>query len=61
MGEDVPSVIVWDLETVPDVDGYAAVKGLLGKDDEQIREGMGDKFPKHICAWSCLQAVLQAL
>ena len=27
-------VIVWDLETVPDIAGYAAVNGLTGKLDE---------------------------
>jgi hypothetical protein len=31
-------VIVWDLETVPDIAGYAAANGLTGKSDEEIRE-----------------------
>jgi predicted PolB exonuclease-like 3'-5' exonuclease len=44
----MPSVIVWDLETVPDLNGYAAANGLLGQSDENIREHLGDKFPKHI-------------
>jgi hypothetical protein len=26
-----PSVIVWDLETVPDLGGFAAVSDLVGK------------------------------
>jgi hypothetical protein len=25
-----PSVIVWDLETVPDLDGFAAANDLVG-------------------------------
>jgi predicted PolB exonuclease-like 3'-5' exonuclease len=41
-------VIVWDLETVPDLRGFAAANGLDGKSDDEIREAMGDKFPKHI-------------
>jgi 3'-5' exonuclease len=42
------SVIVWDLETVPDLRGFAAANGLAGKTDEEVREAVGDKFPKHI-------------
>jgi 3'-5' exonuclease len=42
------SVIVWDLETVPDLRGYAAANGLVGKADDEIREAIGNKFPKHI-------------
>ena len=41
-------VIVWDLETVPDIAGYAAVNSLTGKSDEEIREALGSEFPKHI-------------
>jgi 3'-5' exonuclease len=41
-------VIVWDLETVPDIAGYAAANGLTGKLDQEIREALGNKFPKHI-------------
>jgi predicted PolB exonuclease-like 3'-5' exonuclease len=43
-----PSVIVWDLETVPDLSGFAAANDLLGKSDVEVREAIGDKFPKHI-------------
>jgi predicted PolB exonuclease-like 3'-5' exonuclease len=42
------SVIVWDLETVPDLHGFAAANDLVGKTDEEVREAIGDKFPKHI-------------
>src|SRR5215831_18202442 len=43
-----PSVIVWDLETVPDLAGFAAANGLVGKSDAEVREAIGDRFPKHI-------------
>jgi 3'-5' exonuclease len=42
------NVIVWDLETVPDLRGFAAANGLVGKTDDEVREAFGDKFPKHI-------------
>ena len=42
------SVIVWDIETVPDLRGFAAAKGLVGKSDDEVRAEMGDKFPKLI-------------
>jgi hypothetical protein len=41
-------VIVWDIETVPDLRGFAAANGHVGKTDDAIRTAMGDKFPKHI-------------
>jgi predicted PolB exonuclease-like 3'-5' exonuclease len=41
-------VLVWDLETVPDLRGFAAANDLAGKSDDKISEAMGDKFPKHI-------------
>jgi hypothetical protein len=41
-------VIVWDIETIPDLRGFAAGNGLAGKRDEEVREATGDKFPKHI-------------
>jgi predicted PolB exonuclease-like 3'-5' exonuclease len=41
-------VLVWDLETIPDLQGFAAANYLTGKTDAEIREVMGDKFPKHI-------------
>lgn len=41
-------VIVWDLETVPDIAGYAAANGLTGKLDQEIRGALSNKFPKHI-------------
>src|SRR5689334_22416091 len=43
-----PTVIVWDLETVPDLAGFAAANALAGRSDAEVREAIGDKFPKHI-------------
>ena len=42
------NVIVCDLETVPDLKGFAAANDLGGKPDDEIREAIGDKFPQHI-------------
>jgi 3'-5' exonuclease len=42
------SVIVWDIETVPDLKGFAAANGHAGTSDDEIRAVIGDKFPKHI-------------
>jgi hypothetical protein len=56
------SVVVWDLETVPDLAGFAAANDLVGKSDVEIREAIGDKFPKQstirlsVCAMSCFVA-----
>jgi hypothetical protein len=41
-------VLVWDLETIPDIKGFAAANGHDGKSDEEIRAAIGDKFPKHL-------------
>jgi 3'-5' exonuclease len=41
-------VIVWDIETVPDLGRFAAANGHAGKSDEEVREALGDKFPKSI-------------
>src|SRR5262245_61302598 len=40
-----PSVIVWDLETVPDLAGFAAANDLVGKSDVEVREAIGEKVP----------------
>ena len=39
-------VLVWDLETVPDLDGFALANNLLGKTPDEVRAKIGDKFPK---------------
>jgi hypothetical protein len=43
-----PSVIIWDLETVPDLAGFAAANDLVGNPDADIRAALGNQFPKHI-------------
>jgi predicted PolB exonuclease-like 3'-5' exonuclease len=42
------NVIVWDIETVPDLKGFAAANGHDGKTDDEVRAELGDKFPRHI-------------
>jgi hypothetical protein len=37
-GETMRNVLVWDLETIPDLKGYAAAHGHDGKTDDEIRE-----------------------
>ena len=44
----MPHIIVWDLETIPDISGFAAANDLFEKDPAEVRTEMGDKFPKHI-------------
>ncbi len=44
----MPHVLVWDIETVLDIRGFAAANGLEGKSEDDVRTAMGDKFPKHI-------------
>ena len=44
----MPHIIVWDIETVPDLRGFAAANSLNGKSDDEVRAVMGDKFPKHV-------------
>ena len=41
-------VIVWDIETVLDLEGFATANDFGGKTDEEIRAAHGDKFPKHL-------------
>jgi predicted PolB exonuclease-like 3'-5' exonuclease len=40
-------VIVWDLETVPDLGAFARMKGMEEESDETIRSALGSGFPKH--------------
>ena len=37
-----PHVLVWDIETVPDMRGFAAANGHDGKSDEDIRAEIGE-------------------
>jgi hypothetical protein len=34
------SIIVWDLETVPDIAGFAAANDLVGKSNVEVREAI---------------------
>jgi 3'-5' exonuclease len=42
------NIMVWDIETVPDLEGYARANNLIGKSPEEIRAAMGAEFPKLI-------------
>jgi hypothetical protein len=42
------NIIVWDIETIPDLKGFAAANGHIGKSDDEVRTERGDMFPKHI-------------
>jgi hypothetical protein len=33
------NIIVWDTETVPDLKGFAAANGHVGKTDDEVRAG----------------------
>src|SRR4051794_40318720 len=39
-------VLIWDLETTPDLNCIARVQGLSEHDEVGAREALGDKFPK---------------
>jgi hypothetical protein len=44
--EKKPCVLVWDLETVPDLDAVARVHGLEKTEEGEIRKTLGNKFPR---------------
>ena len=44
----MPHVLVWDIETVPDLRGFAAAHNLSDKTETKSVLAIGDKFPKHI-------------
>jgi hypothetical protein len=39
-------VLVWDLETVPDLGGYARANNLIGKSLAEIRPAIANPPPK---------------
>jgi hypothetical protein len=45
------NVIVWDLETVPDLRGFAAANDLAGRTDDEVREAIGDKWSSPVIFW----------
>jgi 3'-5' exonuclease len=48
LDDRMASIFVWDIETIPDLKGFAAANGHAGVRDDEVRAAMGDKFPKHI-------------
>jgi len=38
------SFIVWDIETIPDVKGFATANGHDAKSNDEVRATMGDKL-----------------
>jgi 3'-5' exonuclease len=55
----MPHVLVWDIETVPDLAGFAAANGHEGKGDDEIPAELGDKFPKHVYhSIACIGALI---
>jgi hypothetical protein len=40
------SVIVWDLETIPDLEAFARMSDKVGLSVEQLEAELGDKFPR---------------
>jgi 3'-5' exonuclease len=41
------SVIIWDLETVPDLAAAARLLDLGDATETEVREALGSGFPKH--------------
>jgi hypothetical protein len=41
------TVIVWDLETVPDLRAAARMLNMEQATDEDVRTALGEGFPKH--------------
>ena len=53
------TIIVWDLETAPDLHRWALANDHVGKSDDEIREALGSKFPKLIYhSIVCIGAVI---
>ena len=45
------NVIVWDIETIPDLKAFAAANGHVGKSDDDVRAELGDSqsiFANHL-------------
>jgi 3'-5' exonuclease len=44
---------------VPDLAAFAAANDLVGKSEAEVREAIGDKFPKHIYhSIVCIEALV---
>jgi 3'-5' exonuclease len=58
-GNSMTHVIVWDIETAPDLAGFAAAHGHEGKTEDEIRGELGERFPKHIYhSIICIEALI---
>ena len=42
------SVLFGTWKPCPDLGGFAAAHDLVGRSDVEVREAIGDKFPKHV-------------
>ena len=38
----MPHVLVWDIETIPDISGFAAANNLFDKTAAEVRAAMGE-------------------
>jgi 3'-5' exonuclease len=55
----MPHVLVWDIETIPDISGFAAANDPFDKTAAEVRAAMGDKFPNHIYhSIACIGALI---
>ena len=41
------SIIVWDLETIPDLAAAARMLDMPNASEKEVREALGSGFPKH--------------
>ena len=39
-GEKMPNILVWDIETIPDISGFAAANNLFDKTAAEVRAAM---------------------
>ena len=48
-------IMVWDIETVPDLDGYARANNMVGRPPQEVRASIGDDFPKLIYQYASVR------
>ncbi|MGV8840766.1 MAG: ribonuclease H-like domain-containing protein [Bauldia sp.] len=54
-------VVVWDLETVPDLAAAARILGMVGHSDADVRAALGPGFPKQVLhRIACIGALVAA-
>ena len=55
------SIIVWDIETVPDLGAAARMLDMTSSTEAEVREAIGDGFPKHpLHKIVCIGALVRA-